>query len=141
MTAGLLANVTGVAVAGVGVMIEGVPGSGKSTLALELIDRGAVLIGDDGLTLERHGSRLVAQPPPRIAGQLEIRGLGIVTVPATSAPLGLIITLGDHEVRLPEPAWRTIEGVRVPVLAFRAGGHALAVRTEWALRLHAQLSD
>ncbi len=32
-------------------LIEGLPGSGKSSLALALIDRGATLVGDDGVVL------------------------------------------------------------------------------------------
>ena len=45
-----LANVSCVAIGGRGVLIEGAPGSGKSSLALALIDRGAALVGDDGVT-------------------------------------------------------------------------------------------
>ena len=48
---------TCVAIKGRGVLIEGAPGSGKSSLALALIDRGAVLVGDDGVTLAAQGGR------------------------------------------------------------------------------------
>jgi serine kinase of HPr protein (carbohydrate metabolism regulator) len=61
-----------VAIAGRAVLIEGPSGSGKSSLALALIDRGAVLIGDDGVRLEGRGSRLHAFPPPNIEGLLEV---------------------------------------------------------------------
>ncbi|MFM5886059.1 MAG: HPr kinase/phosphorylase, partial [Novosphingobium sp.] len=47
----VLHQATAVAIGGRGVLIEGAPGSGKSSLALALIDRGAALIGDDGVAL------------------------------------------------------------------------------------------
>ena len=53
-----------VAIGGCGLLIEGAPGSGKSSLALALIDRGAALIGDDGVALSLRGGRLWAAPPP-----------------------------------------------------------------------------
>ena len=76
---------TCVAVHGRAVLIEGPSGSGKSALALALIDRGAVLIGDDGVTLEQRGNALLASPPPRIAGLLEVRNLGLLTFPVAAA--------------------------------------------------------
>ena len=59
---GELYQATCVAIEGRGLMIEGSPGSGKSSLALALIDRGAMLIGDDGVLLEPRGDRLHASP-------------------------------------------------------------------------------
>ena len=132
----LLANVTCVAIAGRGVLIEGPPGSGKSTLALALIDRGAVLVGDDGVALEQRGERLWALPPPHIAGRLEVRGVGIVTVPAAPAPLDLLLALGGGGERLPTATARAIAGVALPCLAFDAAAPAAHLRAEWALRLH-----
>ncbi len=70
-----------VSVGGRGILIEGLPGSGKSSLALMLLDRGAQLVGDDGVTLEVRNGRLWAFPPPYIAGKLEIRNVGIVDLP------------------------------------------------------------
>ncbi len=132
----LLANVTCVSVGGRGLLIEGPPGSGKSSLALGLIDRSAVLVGDDGVALERRGDRLWAHPPPNIAGKLEIRGVGIVELGAEPAALALMLRLeGPHE-RMPEPDTVTLEGTRLPRLRFRIGDALAAVRAEWALRLH-----
>ena len=55
-----LHGATCVALDGRALLIEGPSGSGKSTLALALIDRGGMLIGDDGVTLERRGDDLIA---------------------------------------------------------------------------------
>lgn len=132
-----------VAICGRALLIEGPPGSGKSSLALALIDRGAALIGDDGVTVSR-GTRgaLIAAPPPNIAGLIELRGIGIVRQePALPTPAALILTLpspGDPvPERLPDaPVRRTLLGCGIPVLAFDPGAIAPAVRAEWALRLH-----
>lgn len=132
----LLANVTCVAIAGRGLLLEGLPGSGKSSLALALIDRGAGLVGDDGVVLERRGAQLWAHPPPHIAGKLEIRGVGIIDLPAASASLALVLSLEDDATRLPEPDEVILEDVRLPRLRFRANDPQSAVRAEWALRLH-----
>lgn len=136
MSARLLANVTCVAIDGRGLLIEGPPGSGKSTLALMLIDRGALLVGDDGVALERRGAALWALPPPSIAGLLELRGIGIVTMPTTPAPLALLLSLGGEVERLPEPVLRKLEGVPLPSLRFDGSAPAAPLRAEWALRLH-----
>lgn len=134
MSQRVFSNVACVAIGGRGLLIEGEPGSGKSTLALALIDRGAVLVGDDGVTLERHGDRILAHPPPNIAGKLEIRGVGIVTLPTRFAPLCLALLLGAEGERLPRIATRWIDDCAIPNLTFPAGAEAL--RVEWAMRLH-----
>lgn len=129
-----------VAVGDRALLIEGPPGSGKSSLVLALIDRGAGLIGDDGATLTCAGGVLIASPPPRIGGLLEVRGIGLVRMEvAPPAPVALILTLGGPvPERLPEPPLpvRVIAGVAVPVLAFDPGSIAPAARAEWALREH-----
>jgi hypothetical protein len=132
-----------VAIAGRALLIEGPPGSGKSTLALALIDRGAGLIGDDGVTLTAVDGVLIAAPPPNIAGLLEVRGVGLATLPlAPPAPVALILTLGGPSPsRLPESPLpvREIAGIAVPVLAFDPGPLAPAARAEWALRMHGRV--
>lgn len=130
------ANVTCVAVAGRGLLIAGPPGSGKSSLALALIDRGAALVGDDGVMLERRGDRLWAHPPPVIGGMLEIRGVGIVALPSASAPLCLVLALAARVARLPDVEIFELEGLRLPRLPFAARDAGAGPRAEWALRLH-----
>ena len=136
----LVMQASAVSIGGTALLIEGPPGSGKSSLALALIDRGAGLIGDDAVTLSAEGERLIASPPPRIAGLIEVRGVGLVRLPpAPPAPVALILILGGAEpARLPDlpcPT-REIAGVPVPVLAFDPGAIAPALRAEWALRQH-----
>ena len=69
----IAANVGCVSIGGRGVLIEGESGSGKSSLALALIDRGAVLVGDDGVALETRGDRLWARRQDRSSGRLASR--------------------------------------------------------------------
>jgi serine kinase of HPr protein (carbohydrate metabolism regulator) len=126
-----------VAIDGRGVLIEGPPGSGKSSLALMLIDRGATLVGDDGVLLELRGGRLWALPPPNIAGLLEVRNVGLVTMAAEAAPLVLIIRLDPNAPRLPERAGQaTLAGMSIPAIRLYHDAPALALRAEWALALH-----
>ena len=132
-----LANVTCVAIGGRGVLIEGAPGSGKSSLALALIDRGAVLVGDDGVTLQRDGDDVLASPPPNIAGKLETRNVGLVDLPTCSAPLALVLRLDEAAERLPDsPMQRDIAGVTLPLITLWPESPHLAMRAEWALRVH-----
>ncbi|KUO55243.1 MAG: serine kinase [Sphingomonadales bacterium BRH_c3] len=136
-TSGQIVQASAVAIDGRALLIEGPPGSGKSSLALALIDRGAGLIGDDGVRLERSGGEIIAAPPPNIAGKLEIRGVGIAELPATSAPLALILSLDPNAPRYPQPLeHRKILGCEIPVLPFRFDTPLIALRAEWAVRLH-----
>jgi serine kinase of HPr protein (carbohydrate metabolism regulator) len=136
----MLTQASAVAIDGRALILEGPPGSGKSSLMLSLIDRGATLIGDDGVTLARDGDRILASPPPNIAGLLEIRGVGLVTMPtAADVPVALILSLvGEgHAERLPGMlVTRDLFGLAIPVLPFAHGTIAPAVRTEWALHRH-----
>ena len=128
-------GVTAIAIEGRAVMLEGPPGAGKSTLALALIDRGATLIGDDGVTLARHDSRIMVSPPPNIAGKLEIRNVGIVDLPTTEASLSLHIRLTQDAPRFLETADTVdIFGLPTPVVMFDPAIAAAPMRAEWALR-------
>ncbi|NNC58784.1 MAG: serine kinase [Erythrobacter sp.] len=134
----MLYQATCVAIDGRAVLIEGPPGSGKTSLALALIDRGARLVGDDGVLLELHeDGRAWASPAPRIRGKIEIRNVGIAEIEPVNAPLALILGLDVSAPRFVETApSREILGVDIPVLAFSPLGPVGALRAEYALRLH-----
>ena len=131
------AGVSCVAIDGRAVLIEGPPACGKSSLALALIDRGAKLIGDDGVTFEARGDHLWAAPPPNTAGMLEIRNVGLIELQPVEAPLSLAILLREQSPRYLEQAETVdIKGFELPVVLLWPASPVLALRAEWALRQH-----
>jgi len=128
-----LVHGTAVALAGRAALIRGPSGAGKSDLALRclaqprsvLVPSAVGLVADDQVALTVSGNRIFLAPPKAIRGRIEVRGIGIVTVPSVArAELRLIVDLVTHAPieRHPDPL-PTIEllGVGVPrleVLAF-----------------------
>ena len=85
-----------------GVLLLGDSGSGKSDLALRLIGRGAQLVADDRTELHVERRQLIARAPRRLAGFIELRGLGIVELPhAASVRIALVVNLAGRVKRLP----------------------------------------
>lgn len=124
-----------VAIDGRAVLIEGLSGSGKSSLALALIDRGAVLVGDDAVSLERCGERLLASPAPNIVGLIEVRNLGLLNFPVEAhVPVALVLQLDQTAERYIEGA-ELVEraGATLPLVRLWPGGKVLAVKAELAL--------
>jgi HPr kinase/phosphorylase len=130
-------------IGGCGILILGQSGSGKSDLALRLIDqpgRGtgtealtARLVADDQVVITRQGGRLTAAPPPRLAGLIEVRGLGIVTVHhAAAAEIRLAVRLARAASieRLPEDgeAQMDLLGITVPMIAVDAAAASAPAR-------------
>jgi serine kinase of HPr protein (carbohydrate metabolism regulator) len=111
-----------VATDGRAVLITGRSGSGKSDLTLRLLDRGFVLVSDDQTIVKRDGSRLLASPPPNIAGKLEIRGIGIVEMDHVSdMPVALLVELTSDIQRLPDDSReRPILGIPLPLITIDA---------------------
>lgn len=136
----LLHQATCVAIAGRGVLIEGQPGSGKSSLALALIDRGAVLVGDDGVALTARSGRLLASPPAPTAGLIEIRNVGIVKLPfADGVPVALVLQLDRAAPRFIEDAERReLAGIVLPLIRLWPDSPVLPLRAEAALARYGQ---
>ncbi|VTZ49786.1 HPr kinase [Methylocella tundrae] len=106
-------HASAVAIREAGVLIRGPSGSGKSRLALALIAgaRGAGafsrLIGDDRIALEARHGRLIARGHPKIRGQIEQRGAGILRLPYIEAAVIRVVAdlaPADEAARYPEPA-------------------------------------
>lgn len=128
---------TVVAIDGRAILIEGEPGIGKTSLALALIDRGATLVGDDGVLLERRDDALWALPHPNTRGLIELCNIGIVTMPCVEAPVALLVTLDPAALRHADgPASALRHDVALPSLALWPESPVLAIRAEMALATH-----
>ena len=118
-----------------GVLLIGRSGSGKSDLALRLIDRGARLVADDYTVLAVAGDRLMATAPATIAGRIEVRGIGIVTMPAlTEAAVAMCVALDMPIARMPDRATRIIVGVAIPAFAVAPLDASAPIKVEMLLR-------
>ncbi len=115
-----------------GILIRGPSGSGKSRLALSLLQTApfARLISDDRVHIEAVHGRLLARPAPALRGLIEVRGLGIRTVPFEPvAVVHLALDLAAEDAaRLPEPAalHASVAGISLARLAVAPGADALA---------------
>lgn len=103
-------HATAIVVGKAGLLFIGPSGIGKSTLAFQCLAAArragwpAALVADDQVFLSRQGQKLVASRPASIAGLLEIRGSGIVTIPSIAeAELDLAVLLVEPQTaeRLP----------------------------------------
>ncbi len=132
-----MANVSCVAIRGRAMLISGPSGSGKSSLALALMDRGARLIGDDGVSLTLVDDQVIAAPPLNIAGLIEIRNVGLQEVPTAMAPVAIVLELSSNAERLPS-AHDTAKllGRDVPLITLFPDTPYLALRAEAALEMH-----
>jgi serine kinase of HPr protein (carbohydrate metabolism regulator) len=131
----ILLHATCVAIDGRGVLITGPSGAGKSDLALRLIDRGARLVADDCTLVRVDGSDLLARAPANIAGQIEVRGIGIVTMShVDDVPVRLAVALGEPVERLPKPgATRPVAGIPIDTIALAGFEASAPVKVKLAL--------
>lgn len=108
---------------GAGVLLLGRSGSGKSDLALRLIAVGAKLVSDDRTDLYVSRGALWARAPRRIAGLIEVRGVGILALAhAPRARIALAVELGraprhpDRRIFKPPSTLVLPESGAVPLL-------------------------
>lgn len=129
-------HASAVAINGRAVLIMGPSGAGKSDLALRLIDRGASLVSDDYILVRQSAGLVVAEPPATIVGLIEVRGLGIVTMPHVSeVPVALVVSLENAVERMPEQGLtRKIAGIEIPEVAIDAREPSAPIKVELALR-------
>ena len=102
-----------------GVLILGDSGSGKSDLALRLIDNGATLISDDISICRKNSNNIYLYCPPEIKGLLEVREIGIITVPfVEKIKLRLVVNLkSNNNERFPKDNSFRILGIKIPLIS------------------------
>ena len=128
-----------------GALLRGSPGAGKSDLALRFMalpDDGALqprLVADDQVLVTAGADgKLVASPPPTIAGRIEVRGLGIMEMPfLAQAELVLVCDLvgGEDVPRMPidAEALTVIAGLPVPTLKLAPFEASAPIKLKMAL--------
>jgi HPr kinase/phosphorylase len=106
-----------------GLLIRGASGSGKSSLARQIVlegERGgrfARLVSDDRVRVESRNGRVLASAVAAIAGRIEVRGMGLLTLPhEKAAVIRWVIDLAEDAPRLPEPSEGSVAlcGVLLP---------------------------
>ncbi len=104
-------HATAIVVQNTGILFTGPSGSGKSELAFSFLTEAercglpAALIADDQIFVYREGETIIAERPEAIAGLLELRGSGIVSLKSIArAPLYFAVTtvVSPENPRLPE---------------------------------------
>lgn len=107
-----------------GILILGGSGSGKSDLMLRLIAAGSMLVADDRTDLTVEGDILIASPPHPLAGLLEVRGIGVVSIfhrGRAAVALAVELIPGETPARMPpELRYRPPEGLVLPERAWPA---------------------
>ncbi len=136
----------------VGVLLLGDSGIGKSECALELVTRGHRLVADDAVELRRDGQgRVLGRAPHLIGHHMEIRGIGIVSIPELYGPesvsdegaVDLVCHLerwregGEYERVGLDLVTETIAGAELPSLRLpNRGAASMATLIELAAREH-----
>ena len=103
---------------GSGVLIIGRSGSGKSSLAINLLALGARLVADDQCEIVKNNNRFCVSKPASLPKSIEIRGVGLVSVPVVNeTSLDWVVNMDEVEKeRMPTPQFTEIGGFRVPTV-------------------------
>ncbi|XSG83058.1 MAG: HPr kinase/phosphorylase [Methyloligella sp. ZOD6] len=127
-----------------GVLLRGRSGAGKSDLALRCLalhDAAypPMLVADDQVRVAPgEDGTVIAGPPERLAGKMEVRGLGIVEMPfLPQARLMLICDLVPQEEvprMLPEnPQTTSVAGTPLPIIKLAAFQASSALKVKLAV--------
>lgn len=141
-----LIHATCIAAGGRAVLMRGPSGSGKSDLALRclalaptpLLPDRVELVADDQVLVEVREGRLYGAAPSTILGKIEVRGIGIVSVPtAQLCEIVLVAELlpdGERPERFPDPPkTTTVAGVTLPLIELKALESSAPVKLLMAL--------
>ena len=111
-------HATCVDINGSGVLIVGCSGSGKSSLAINLLALGSTLVADDQCILVRKNNRFFVSKPASLPNSIEIRGIGLVSVPmVVETSLDWVVNMDEAETeRMPNLRFTEIDGYRVPTV-------------------------
>ncbi|HAX91737.1 MAG TPA: serine/threonine protein kinase [Rhodospirillaceae bacterium] len=133
-----------VAIDGQAVLLMGASGMGKSDVALRLIEDGAVLVSDDQTVLTNERRKVLASPPPQLAGMIEVRHVGLLSDRpyASKVPVSLVITLVPSDQR-PErlPCNATYSLLDQPVRWLKLVGHEASTPAKIRLALQGSFHD
>ena len=111
-------HATCVDINGSGVLIIGRSGSGKSSLAINLLALGSTLVADDQCELVKKNNRFSVSKPASLPNSIEIRGVGLVSVPmVVETSLDWVVDMDEAETeRMPDLRFTKIDGYRVPTV-------------------------
>lgn len=117
-----------------GALIEGPSGAGKSDLALRCLDQGFRLVADDRVEVWACAGVLYGRAPEPLAGQIEVRGLDVLSEPAIAwRRISLCVRAGTPD-RIPEPAFADYAGLRIPVITLALLESSAPAKLSRALR-------
>ena len=121
----ILQHATCIRLDGRGVLLRGASGLGKSDLAWRLMQPpfSADLVADDQTQVEERAGVLEASCPQPLQGLLEMRGLGLISLPfVPRVTLHLVVELvpRDDVPRMPEPSFAALCGLELPSIALHA---------------------
>ena len=114
----LIIHATCVDINGSGVLIVGSSGSGKSSLAINLLALGSKLVADDQCELVKKNNRFSVSKPASLPNSIEIRGVGLVSVPmVVETSLDWVVNMDEAEKeRMPDLRFTEIDGYKIPTV-------------------------
>ena len=138
-----------------GLLLRGPSGSGKSDLALRLIAGSFAndicttppkLVADDRVIIEQRGRKLYGRAPKTLKGLLEIRHIGIETVPFVSeAAITALVEFKPVTAleRLPKKTWDTEQllGVNLPLIALDQSEASAPIKLIFAAKKLTETTD